>query len=71
MTTEKAPAEVLIWHDANAVKPDAMTTVLTWRADDGYPFENGHFDGDGWIADATGGPLTRVTHWALPEGPKL
>lgn len=61
--------ESLHWRDAATDKPDADETVLLWTGCDDYPYELGHWDDEFWIADAHGGPLASVTHWARVEGP--
>jgi hypothetical protein len=78
MAVDTAPtppmAELLQWHAAADVLPDADRTVLMWvREPDGSTdWHAGWLDDDGWHCAASGGLVNgEVTHWAEPEGPQL
>lgn len=60
--------ELLEWHDAGLIKPDADITVLCWGSEG---FFSGWWDDEigSWIGCESGGSVLGVTHWSEPAGP--
>ena len=64
-----AMSELIEWHRAADVLPDADTTVLVIEAGEVEVWP-GYLDGDVW-RNADGFPLATVLFWAhMPEGPQ-
>lgn len=67
--TPVAMAELIEWHDATEVLPDADETVLIIMGGDVEAWV-GYLDGDQWRDDSAF-PVDRVIYWAsLPQGPR-
>lgn len=70
MVTPAAMAELIEWHDATEVLPDADEAVLIIPGGDVEAWL-GYLDGDKW-RDVSAMPVDRVIYWAsLPQGPQL
>ena len=62
----RTTTEVITWRPADQL-PDADQVVLMgWEADG---WEAGYWDGEHWRLGYSGAAVTKVTHWAHPEGP--